>query len=221
MCRRLRARRRREAASGTEQLTIEPGKKYFINVGSVGQPRDGDWRAAYCIYDTERNVVEQRRVKYDCRDRAEENHPGRPARDSLADRLSSVVICLISPRIPWARRLTMNITASILIIKPSSLGDMVHTLPAVAAIREANPDARNHLGHQSGMGHRFCAAIRDINHVHIFPRGELRGLDAPRPFAALVEKNADSCNPISRSIFKDFCAARSSGESAAHVSSSE
>jgi predicted phosphodiesterase len=48
-----------------EQLTIEPGKKYFINTGSVGQPRDGDWRAAYCIYDLERNVVEQRRVKYD------------------------------------------------------------------------------------------------------------------------------------------------------------
>jgi predicted phosphodiesterase len=49
----------------TEQLMIEPGKKYFVNVGSVGQPRDGDWRAAYCIYDIERNVVEQRRVKYD------------------------------------------------------------------------------------------------------------------------------------------------------------
>ena len=29
----------------------------------------------------------------------------------------------------------------ILIIKPSSLGDVVHTLPAVAAIRKANPDA--------------------------------------------------------------------------------
>ena len=49
----------------TDQLVIEPGKKYFINTGSVGQPRDGDPRAAYCIYDTERNVVEQRRLKYD------------------------------------------------------------------------------------------------------------------------------------------------------------
>ncbi len=48
-----------------EQLTIEDGKKYFINSGSVGQPRDGDWRAAYCIYDLEQNLVEQRRVKYD------------------------------------------------------------------------------------------------------------------------------------------------------------
>ena len=49
----------------TDLLMIESGKKYFINAGSVGQPRDGDWRAAYCIYDTEKNVVEQRRVKYD------------------------------------------------------------------------------------------------------------------------------------------------------------
>ena len=47
------------------KLPIDPGKKYFINVGSVGQPRDGDWHAAYCIYHIESNVVEQRRVKYD------------------------------------------------------------------------------------------------------------------------------------------------------------
>src|SRR3989440_10011082 len=48
-----------------DQLMIEGSKKYFINVGSVGQPRDGDWRAAYCIYHIDKNVVEQRRIKYD------------------------------------------------------------------------------------------------------------------------------------------------------------
>ena len=48
-----------------DKLRIEPGKKYFINVGSVGQPRDGEWRAAYCIYHVDSNVVEQRRLKYD------------------------------------------------------------------------------------------------------------------------------------------------------------
>jgi predicted phosphodiesterase len=48
-----------------DELTIEPTKKYFINTGSVGQPRDGDWRAAYCIYHVHKNVVEQRRVEYD------------------------------------------------------------------------------------------------------------------------------------------------------------
>ena len=48
-----------------EHIRIEPGRKYFINVGSVGQPRDGNWRAAYCIYDIESNLVELLRVKYD------------------------------------------------------------------------------------------------------------------------------------------------------------
>jgi diadenosine tetraphosphatase ApaH/serine/threonine PP2A family protein phosphatase len=48
-----------------EQLSIDMAKKYFINTGSVGQPRDGDWRAAYCVYHMEKNVVEQRRLKYD------------------------------------------------------------------------------------------------------------------------------------------------------------
>ena len=48
-----------------DELPIDMTKKYFINTGSVGQPRDGDWRAAYCIYHVEKNVVEQRRVEYD------------------------------------------------------------------------------------------------------------------------------------------------------------
>src|ERR1051326_5798829 len=47
-----------------DQLHIEAGKKYFINVGSVGQPRDSDWRAAYCVFDIENDVVELRRVRY-------------------------------------------------------------------------------------------------------------------------------------------------------------
>jgi predicted phosphodiesterase len=48
-----------------EHTRIEHGRKYFINVGSVGQPRDGNWRAAYCVYDVENNLVELLRVKYD------------------------------------------------------------------------------------------------------------------------------------------------------------
>ena len=48
-----------------EKLQIEPGKKYFINVGSVGQPRDGDWHAAYCLFTPEKHLVELRRLEYD------------------------------------------------------------------------------------------------------------------------------------------------------------
>ncbi|MDX2080007.1 MAG: metallophosphoesterase family protein [Terrimicrobiaceae bacterium] len=48
-----------------DTLVLQPGKKYLINVGSVGQPRDGDPRAAYCIYDTAANEVILRRLDYD------------------------------------------------------------------------------------------------------------------------------------------------------------
>ena len=47
------------------RVKINVGRKYFINVGSVGQPRDGDPRAAYSIYDVLSNQVELRRVSYD------------------------------------------------------------------------------------------------------------------------------------------------------------
>ncbi|HZU23693.1 MAG TPA: metallophosphoesterase family protein [Terriglobales bacterium] len=33
-------------------MTLEPGTRYLINPGSVGQPRDGDWRAAFLLLDT-------------------------------------------------------------------------------------------------------------------------------------------------------------------------
>lgn len=47
------------------KLKVGLGRKYFINVGSVGQPRDGDPRAAYVVYDMINNAVELRRIPYD------------------------------------------------------------------------------------------------------------------------------------------------------------
>ncbi len=49
----------------TGQIVLAAGKKYFINCGSVGQPRDRDWRAAYAIFHCDRHIVEERRVRYD------------------------------------------------------------------------------------------------------------------------------------------------------------
>jgi len=46
-------------------LHLEPGYKYLLNPGSIGQPRDGDPRAAFAIADFEHNVVEFWRVPYD------------------------------------------------------------------------------------------------------------------------------------------------------------
>ncbi|HHX63432.1 MAG TPA: metallophosphoesterase family protein [Chloroflexi bacterium] len=44
---------------------LEEGQRYIINPGSVGQPRDGDPRAAYLMLDLESGVYEHRRVTYD------------------------------------------------------------------------------------------------------------------------------------------------------------
>jgi len=49
------------------RIRLEAGRRYVINVGSVGQPRDRDPRAAYAIWDVERREVEIRRVPYDHR----------------------------------------------------------------------------------------------------------------------------------------------------------
>jgi predicted phosphodiesterase len=45
-------------------LGIVPGMNYLVNVGSVGQPRDGDPRAAFGIYDSEAATLLMRRVNY-------------------------------------------------------------------------------------------------------------------------------------------------------------
>jgi predicted phosphodiesterase len=47
------------------KFKIEPGRKYFVNVGSVGQPRDGNPKAAYVIYDMDEGSIELRRLDYD------------------------------------------------------------------------------------------------------------------------------------------------------------
>jgi predicted phosphodiesterase len=47
------------------KFKVEPGKKYFVNVGAVGQPRDGNSKAAYVVYDLEESTIELRRLDYD------------------------------------------------------------------------------------------------------------------------------------------------------------
>ncbi|HTI71822.1 MAG TPA: metallophosphoesterase family protein [Candidatus Limnocylindria bacterium] len=47
------------------KFRVEAGKKYFINVGSVGQPRDNDPRASYVVYDIPTQTIELRRLDYD------------------------------------------------------------------------------------------------------------------------------------------------------------
>lgn len=46
-------------------FTVEVGQRLFINVGSVGQPRDGDPRASYVLYDMASRQIRFRRLAYD------------------------------------------------------------------------------------------------------------------------------------------------------------
>ncbi|HME88367.1 MAG TPA: glycosyltransferase family 9 protein [Chthoniobacterales bacterium] len=76
---------------------------------------------------------------------------------------------------------------SILVIKPSSLGDIVHTLPAVAAIREAHPRAIITWV----MNPEFTPLLRgnhDVNHIHVFPRRDFSGLGAPVRFGPWLKE---------------------------------
>ncbi len=54
-----------------EKLRLEDGYRYIINVGSVGQPRDSDPRAAYAVYDEEAGTLEMHRVDYDIKTASE------------------------------------------------------------------------------------------------------------------------------------------------------
>lgn len=46
-------------------FVVDPGKRFIVNVGSVGQPRDGDVRASWVLYDGERRAVFFRKVPFD------------------------------------------------------------------------------------------------------------------------------------------------------------
>jgi predicted phosphodiesterase len=70
-----------------EKLRIETGKKYFLNVGSVGQPRDGNWKASYAIYFPDKQYVELRRIEYDI-DLAQDKIVAAGLPQRLADRLA-------------------------------------------------------------------------------------------------------------------------------------
>ncbi|MBU1171995.1 MAG: metallophosphatase family protein [Proteobacteria bacterium] len=53
------------------ETRLDPDLKYLINVGSVGQPRDGDNRAKYVLYDTRTRILTLEAVPYDNRTTAD------------------------------------------------------------------------------------------------------------------------------------------------------
>jgi diadenosine tetraphosphatase ApaH/serine/threonine PP2A family protein phosphatase len=71
----------------TDPLVIEPGRRFLVNPGAVGQPRDGDPRAAYAIYDDGAKTLTLARVEYDV-ERAQARTREAGLMDILARRLA-------------------------------------------------------------------------------------------------------------------------------------
>lgn len=77
----------RVAGALAQDVQLRTGIKYLINPGSVGQPRDGDPRAAYAIVDVPAGRVELMRLMYPVQAAQEKiRKAGLP--DPLADRLA-------------------------------------------------------------------------------------------------------------------------------------
>ena len=68
-------------------ITLQDGVRYVVNPGSVGQPRDGDPRAGFAIYDTEGPTLTLRRIPYAV-DAAQRRILGAGLPASLANRLA-------------------------------------------------------------------------------------------------------------------------------------
>ncbi len=61
----LRPEFRTKEGQGSWRLDLEPGTKYLLNPGSIGQPRDNDWRAGFALFDSETHSVTFYRMPYD------------------------------------------------------------------------------------------------------------------------------------------------------------
>ncbi|MGD8353382.1 MAG: metallophosphoesterase family protein [Pseudomonadota bacterium] len=70
-----------------EELILAPGRRYLVNPGSVGQPRNGDPSAHYLIFDTEKGHLYFKKVPYNI-DEAQERILQAGLSPSLAARLS-------------------------------------------------------------------------------------------------------------------------------------
>jgi diadenosine tetraphosphatase ApaH/serine/threonine PP2A family protein phosphatase len=58
-------RKVRHARLSEGDTHLEEGRKYLVNAGSVGQPRDGDNRAKYLIWDSDSRLIEVRFIRYE------------------------------------------------------------------------------------------------------------------------------------------------------------
>ncbi len=79
---------RKSDGVATHELLLQQNVRYLINPGSVGQPRDGDRRTAFALFDSENNSVTYYRVPYDV-ERAQQRILAARLPEKLAARLAN------------------------------------------------------------------------------------------------------------------------------------
>jgi predicted phosphodiesterase len=72
----------------SSEFRLKEGLRYLVNPGSVGQPRDGDWRAAFAFFDSDSRMVTFRRVPYNLK-RSQDRILGANLPQRLATRLAA------------------------------------------------------------------------------------------------------------------------------------
>jgi diadenosine tetraphosphatase ApaH/serine/threonine PP2A family protein phosphatase len=78
--------------STAAEIELHPAGSYLINPGSVGQPRDGDARASFALFDTAERTVHFHRVEFDARPSLERaRRAGLLRRATLAERTRDVL----------------------------------------------------------------------------------------------------------------------------------
>ena len=149
----------------TDQLMIEEAKVFHQHRQRRTAAR---WRLARGVLHLPRRQKRGRTTPGEIRprDRAGKNHQGRAA--AVARRAAQAGTVGGGRKSEIRGRTLKPEIKSILVIKPSSLGDIVHTLPAVAAVRDAHPRAEITWV----INPEWSTLLRgnpDVDHIHIFP----------------------------------------------------
>ncbi len=77
-----------KAVEVESKIELRPDCRHIVNVGSVGQPRDGDPRSCYVVFDSAARSIEFRRVEYDV-SAAQQKMAAAELPSFLVDRLAS------------------------------------------------------------------------------------------------------------------------------------
>ena len=166
----------------SQDFVVEEGKRYIVNAGSVGDPRDADPRASYCLYDDATGIVTFRRVAF----------------DYDAVRAAAAKAGLDESSIPLLRHdpipLRETVRDSLGFAPPSRDADMAQNIVAsgyIGSLRKAN--SRLRLGISAAItafmaaaGVATALALRGGSHAASFPEAPLE------PRQAILAQNRDS-----------------------------